>query len=34
MNDEIRMKRRSGTKCKPQYSERKLNVFELLIPKE
>jgi hypothetical protein len=27
MNDEIEMKGGSGTKCKPQYSERMLNIF-------
>jgi hypothetical protein len=27
MNDEMEMKGGSGTKCKPQYSERMLNVF-------
>jgi hypothetical protein len=27
MNDEIKMKGGSGTRCKPQYSERMLNVF-------
>jgi hypothetical protein len=29
MNDEMKMKGGSGTKCKPQYSERMLNVFNL-----
>ncbi len=28
MNDEIEMKGGSETKCKPQYSERMLNVFD------
>jgi hypothetical protein len=28
MNDEIKMMGRSGTKCKPQYSERMLNDFD------
>ncbi len=28
MNDEMEMKGGSGTKCKPQYSERMLNVFD------
>ncbi len=27
MNDEMKMKGGSGTKCKPQYRERMLNVF-------
>jgi hypothetical protein len=27
MNDEMEMMGGSGTKCKPQYSERMLNVF-------
>jgi hypothetical protein len=27
MNDEMERKGWSGTKCKPQYSERMLNVF-------
>jgi hypothetical protein len=28
MNDEMAMKGGSGTKCKPQYSERMLNIFD------
>jgi hypothetical protein len=28
MNDEMEMKGESGTKCKPQYSERMLNIFD------
>jgi hypothetical protein len=28
MNDEMEMKGGSGTKCKPQYSVRMLNVFD------
>jgi hypothetical protein len=28
MNDEMMMKGGSGTKCKPQYSERMLNGFD------
>ncbi len=28
MNDEMGMKGGSGTKCRPQYSERMLNVFD------
>jgi hypothetical protein len=30
MNDEMEMMGGSGTKCKPQYSERMLNVFNHL----